>query len=123
MEQCATHHGSGIEEVLAKCIEALNSVEKLRGTAFCLGAIGAPSSGNTPVLTENSLYGLKFRRPGNDEPFPVGPPCRARLDLEIDGIKVLEVYIAKIAFVTVLLDGSFSKMTSANHFGPKNLQS
>ena len=43
--------------------------------------------------------------------------------LEIDGIKVLEVYRAKIAFVTVLLDSSFSKMTSANRFGPKNLQS
>ena len=81
MEQCATHHGSGIEEVLAKCIKALNSVLKLRGTAFCLGAIGAQRSGHTSILAEISLYRLSFRRPEKDESFPVGPPCRARLDL------------------------------------------
>ena len=83
MEQCATYHGSGIEEVLAKRTEALISVEKLRGTDFCLGAIGARSRRQTPILVENSLYRLGFRRPGNGVEFPVGPPCRARLDLVI----------------------------------------
>ena len=78
MEDCATHHGSGIEEVLAKCIKALNSI---RGTTFCLGAIGAQRSGKTPILAEISLYRLSFRLPEKDELFPVGPPCRARLDL------------------------------------------
>ena len=41
MEACAGHYGSGIEEVLAKGIEALISAEKLRGTDLCLGEIGA----------------------------------------------------------------------------------
>ena len=56
MEACATRHGSVIEEVSGTGIEALISVEKLRGTDFCLGAIGAPKSGNPSVLVENSLY-------------------------------------------------------------------
>ena len=58
MEQCRTSHGSGIEDVLGKRIKALNSVLKLRGTAFCLGAIGTRSCGHTPILVENSLYRL-----------------------------------------------------------------
>ena len=78
MEACATHHGSVIEEVSGTGIEALISAEKLRGTDLCLGAIGAPKSGKTPVLVENSLYRLRFQTVRS---FPVGPPCRARLDL------------------------------------------
>ena len=50
MEDCATRYGSGIEGVLAEGIEALISAEKLRGTDFCVGAIGAPKSGNRSVF-------------------------------------------------------------------------
>ena len=74
MEQCATHHGSGIEEVLAKCIKALNSVLKLRGTAFCLGAIGARTSRQTSVLVEIFLYGLKFQMVRKWFGIPCGAP-------------------------------------------------
>ena len=51
MEQCATYHGSGIEEVLAKRIEALISVEKLRGTDFCVGAIDATTRRPTGFIS------------------------------------------------------------------------
>ena len=78
MEDCGTHHGSVIEEVSGTGIEALISVEKLRGTDLCLGLLGASKSGNRSVLVENSLYRLKFQTVRS---FPVGPPCRARLDL------------------------------------------
>ena len=80
MEDCSTHHGSVIEEVSGTGIEALISVEKLRGTDLCLGQIDAPMWRKTPVLVENSLYRLKFQTVRS---FPVGPPCRARLDLVI----------------------------------------
>ena len=59
MEGCGSRHGSvivDIEEVPGTGIEALISVEKLRGTDFSLSAIGAPKSGNPSVLVENSLY-------------------------------------------------------------------
>ena len=45
MEACGSRYGSVIEEVSGTGIEALISVEKLRGTDLCLGAIGAPKSG------------------------------------------------------------------------------
>ena len=80
MEDCATHHGSGIEEAFVRCIKALISVEKLRGTDLWLALPGAPKSGKTPALVENSLYRLRFQTVRS---FPVGPPCRARLDLVI----------------------------------------
>ena len=41
MAECASRHGSEIAGVLPECIEALISAEKLRGTDFCVGAIGA----------------------------------------------------------------------------------
>ena len=78
VDDCATHHGSGIEEVFVRCIEALISAEKLRGTDLCLGPLGAWKSGKTSVMVENSLYRLRFQMVRS---FPVGPPCRARLDL------------------------------------------
>ena len=61
MEDCATHHGSVIEEVSGTGIEALISAEKLRGTDLCLGQIAARKSGHTPVLVDNSLYRLMFQ--------------------------------------------------------------
>ena len=78
MQACATHHGSVIEEVLREGIEALISAEKLRGTDLCLGPTGARMRRHPPVLVENSLYRLRFQTVRS---FPVGPPCRARLDL------------------------------------------
>ena len=78
MEDCATHHGSVIEEVSTEGIKALISAEKLRGTDLCLGPTGARTRRNPPVLVENSLYRLRFQ---TVRIFPVGPPCRARLDL------------------------------------------
>ena len=80
MEDCGTHHGSVIEEVSGTGIEALISAEKLRGTDLCLGPTGARMRRQTPVLVENSLYRLRFQTVRS---FPVGPPCRARLDLVI----------------------------------------
>ena len=80
MEDCGTHHGSLIEEVPGTGIEALISVEKLRGTDLCLGQIGARMRRHPPVLVENSLYSLRFQTVRS---FPVGPPCRARLDLVV----------------------------------------
>ena len=41
MAECANRHGSEIAGVPAEGIEALISAEKLRGTDFCVGAIGA----------------------------------------------------------------------------------
>ena len=61
MAECAARYGSGIEGVLAEGIEALISVNKLRGTDFFVDAIGAPKCGNRSVLVENSLYRLKFQ--------------------------------------------------------------
>ena len=53
------------------------------GDGLLLRAFGAQRSGYTPVLVDISLYRLSFRRPEKDESFPVGPPCRARLDLVV----------------------------------------
>ena len=78
MEDCATHHGSAIEEVSTEGIKALISAEKLRGTDLCLGPTGARMWRLTPVLVENALYRLMFQTVRS---FPVGPPRRARLDL------------------------------------------
>ena len=47
MAECANRHGSGIEAVPAEGVEALISVEKLRGTDFCVGAIDATTCGHT----------------------------------------------------------------------------
>ena len=74
MEHCRSHHGSGIGEVLGEGIEALISVEKLRGTDLCLGAIGAQKSGSTPVLAENSLYRLRFQMTRKCCVVPCGAP-------------------------------------------------
>ena len=64
MEACATRYGSVIEEVSGTGIETLISAEKLRGTDLCLGPTGARMRRQTPVLVENSLYRLSFRRSG-----------------------------------------------------------
>ena len=81
MEACAARYGSVIEEVSGTGIEALISVEKLRGTDLCLGPLGARMRRHPSVLVENSLYRLMFQTVRS---FPVGPPCRARLDLVLE---------------------------------------
>ena len=59
MEDFGTHHGSVIEEVSGTGIEALISVEKLRGTDFRLGAIGASKSGHGRVFGRKFLVSLQ----------------------------------------------------------------
>ena len=71
MEDCATHHGFGIEQVFVRCIEALISVEKLRGTDLWLGVLGAPKIGN------RSGFGRKFVvqvEVSDGQEFPCGAP-------------------------------------------------
>ena len=46
MAECANRYGSEIAGVPAEGIETLISVEKLRGTDFCVGAIDATTYGH-----------------------------------------------------------------------------
>ena len=94
MAKCATRYGSGIEGVLADGIEVLISAEKLRGTHLCLGEIDATPR---PIHASEGAGCSEFgsvRQLNWVEMFPVGPPCRARLDL-VCLLRPLEVLIER----------------------------
>ena len=71
MESCGSRYGSGIEEVPGTGIEPLISVEKLRGTDLCLGAIGAPKSGNRLVFGRKFVVQVEV---SDGQEFPCGAP-------------------------------------------------
>ena len=57
MAECANRHGSEIADVnvFPERIEALISAEKLRGTDFCVGAIGATTRRPTGFIHHDFL--------------------------------------------------------------------
>ena len=94
MAECANRYGSEIAGVPAEGTETLISVEKLRGTDFCVGAIDAATCGHTRInplrhrmykSPPAPLYDLVYstgitgtRQSGNPQ---WGPHCPAGMDL------------------------------------------
>ena len=78
---CASHSGAGIEAALANEVGTRFAMEKLRGTDFCVGAIGAATRRQRKEIDMEYQAWIWILKYDASVRFPLGPPCRARLEL------------------------------------------
>ena len=78
---CPSHSGAGIEAALANEVGTRFAMEKLRGNDFWGGAIGAATRPQRKEIDMEYQAWSRILKYDASVRFPLGPPCRARLDL------------------------------------------